>query len=336
MSLTNLPDLLSFNQRTRAINTVKARLDVVSQEAVTGIKADLTEASNGRVGEVHLLQKALDDITQENRINALASNRVNLINQGLSGAREAMNGIDTRAILVLNTGDQTAIKAISQEANANLKNAMSSLSIRHGTRNLFSGDATNVPPFADTETLLNDVRDILTNAATSQDANAALDTYFNDPAGGFNTRIYQGGDGDAASIRLGDTNRIPMNVRGDDAAIKDTLRGLSVMAAATESNMDMNSDKFKDIFNSGISSAGKGAVGLITLESNMGIYAESIEKLDARNKAERTTITSAYQAIVSRDQFEAASELKQLEVALETSYLITSRLSNLSLTNFIR
>lgn len=336
MTLSNLPDLLSFNQRTRATSSIKARLDVVSQEAVTGIRADITEASNGRVGEVHLLQKALDDISQENRINALASNRVNLITQGISGARESLNGIDTRAFLTLNTGDQTAITSISDEANANLKNAMSSLSIRHGTRNLFSGDATNVPPYADTDTLIADVQNILSNAATSQDAEAALDTYFNDPAGGFNTRIYQGGDGDAASIRLGDTNRIPMEVRGDSQAIKDTLRGLSVMAAATQSGLDMDSDKFKDIFSAGISSAAKGSTGLVTLESNMGVYAESIEKLNARNSAEQATITTAYQAIVSRDQFEAASELKQLEVALETSYLITSRLSNLSLVNFLR
>jgi len=39
---------------------------------------------------------------------------------------------------------------------------------------------------------------------------------------------------------------------------------------------------------------------------------------------------------VGRDQFEAAAELKQLEVALESSYIITSRLSDLSLSNYLR
>lgn len=37
-----------------------------------------------------------------------------------------------------------------------------------------------------------------------------------------------------------------------------------------------------------------------------------------------------------RDQFEAAGELKALEAQLQASYTITARLSDLTLTNFIR
>ncbi|MGJ8562360.1 MAG: hypothetical protein ACSHXY_02300 [Alphaproteobacteria bacterium] len=336
MNFTSFPDLLGFSQRTRSTTLLKARLDTVSQEAVTGIQADLTKASGGRVGDLHLLQKALDDISLETKINSLASSRVNLITQGITGARSAFSGVDTNAIIALSTGGASALQTVSEEAAVSLKNAMDSLSIQHGTRNLFSGDATNIAPFAGSDELIDDVKQILSTAPTSADAEAALDFYFNDPSGGFNTNIYQGGSGDASSIRLGNNSSIPMNIRGDNDAIKEALRGLSVMAASTQAGMDLESDKFSEIFSSGITATSNGSSQLISLEASIGIYAQSIETLNERNQAEEQTITSAYQAIASRDQFEAASELKQLEVALESSYIITSRLADLSLVNYLR
>jgi len=68
----------------------------------------------------------------------------------------------------------------------------------------------------------------------------------------------------------------------------------------------------------------------------MGILQESLNRAQERQQAERASLTTAYQSLVGRDQFEAASELKQLEVALESSYIITSRISGLSLSNYLR
>ena len=40
--------------------------------------------------------------------------------------------------------------------------------------------------------------------------------------------------------------------------------------------------------------------------------------------------------MVGRDQYDAASELKQIEASLEAAYTLTARLSNLNLLNFLR
>lgn len=336
MRYTNFPDLLGYSQRMRSTGLLKARLETVSQEAVTGIKADLTKAADGRVGDIHLLQKALADIDVETRINSLASSRIDFIMQGIQGSRTELNNIDVRATVALNTGNDDAVRAVSTEAATSLQSIMEALSIKHGTRNLFSGDATNTPPFASSDELLDDIKQILTTSATSADAEAALDTYFNDALGGFNTDIYQGGSGNAASIRLGNNETINMDIRGDNQAIKDTLRGLSVLAASTDVGMDLSSDMFKDIYTSAVTAASNGNTGLITLEASMGNYAATINTMEDRNSTEKNTLTAAYQAIAGRDQFEAASELKQLEVALESSYIITARISDLSLTNYLR
>ena len=47
-------------------------------------------------------------------------------------------------------------------------------------------------------------------------------------------------------------------------------------------------------------------------------------------------LTQSFNQMTARDQYEAASELKQLETSLEASYTLTARLANLSLLNFMR
>ena len=125
-------------------------------------------------------------------------------------------------------------------------------------------------------------------------------------------------------------------MRGDDAAIKDVLRGLAVLATAPDAGFDVESAEFSEIYNSGVRSTSNGTSGLVTLETNLGIHAETLNKADERNQFETLTLSTAFQALTGRDQFEAAAELNQLEVQLEGSFILSSRLSQLSLTNFLR
>jgi len=336
MNVTGYSDLLGFTQRNRTTARVKARLDVVAREAVTGQRADITEATNGRVGGAHLLRKALNDLEQGTRINALTTTRIDLLSQGISGVRNATNGIDTRALIALNSNGSTAIDTIAEEAEANLRSSISALSVKHGSRNLLSGNATDSAPYAGADALLEDVRNIITTAGGPADIRAALDTYFEDPAGGFQTNIYTGGTAAAPPSRLGNNEQIDIDIRGDDTAIKNALRGLAVLATAQDSSFDVGTEEFSEIFQDGISAAAISTGGLISLESNLGVVSETLAKANTRNNFESLSLTAAYQTITGRDQFEAAAELKQLEVQLESSYIITARLSDLSLTNYLR
>ncbi|MDB2438731.1 flagellin [Hellea sp.] len=336
MQLTGYPDLLSFTRRNRTTANIKARLDVAAQEAVTGQRADLTEATNGRVGNAHLLSKALNDIEQSSRINALSTTRLDMIGQGISGARNAMNGIDTRALIAINSAGTADVETIADEAKANLRSVMSALSSKQGTRNLFSGDAVDQSPFADVDILLDDIKNIMATAGSPANIESALDSYFDDPAGGFHTNIYTGGTDAAPPLQIGDGQKLNVDLRGDNDAIKDILRGLAVIATAESSGNAIGTSAFTEIFSSGITAAANGTSGLISLEGNLGIASETLEKANSRNQFEALSLNTAYQSLTGRDQFEAAAELKQLEVQLESSYIITSRLSDLSLTNYLR
>jgi len=334
MRLHGFPDLLGFTQRNRTIGDLKARLDVVSREAVTGLQADITKATNGLTGQAHLVLKALSDIDQGERLGAMSKTRLDMSTQAVSSARTSLNGMSTRAVVALESGGATGIAIISEDAEASLRSAMASLNVQQGSRNLLSGAATDRVTYANPDVLLDDIRNIMQTAGSAQDINAAIETYFESPTGGFQTNIYQGSNLNASPMNIGDGQTVEMPLRGDDKPFRDTLRGLVTIATAVEA--PLGEAGFREVFTAGAAIAGVGETGLIEAESQLGILSESLQRVQDRQQSERALLTTTYQSLVGRDQFEAATELKQLEVALQSSYIITSRISDLSLNNYLR
>ncbi len=336
MILNALPDLLTFQRQTRLTADLKSRLEQTSREAVTGRREDIAQAVNGDVGSVHLLEKALNDIKVDSRINALSGARIDLMSSSLRAVRGVVNGLDITALAALTIPDDFGIGTVSKQAEANLRSVMSLLSTTHGSRKLFSGDATDQIPLANPDTLLADITSIMQIEPDADSIEIALDVYFNDPDGGFAQNIYQGGDGTAPPSFLADGSSVEFAVKANDQALRDTLRGLAVLATAQNTQYDIKGSEFSDVFSSGASILGKGMAAVIKIEGNLGVSAGLIENANTQQAAEQLIIGQALNAVIGRDQFEAAAELKQLEAQLEASYLVTSRLANLSLTNFIR
>ena len=118
MPIQGYADLLSFNRQIRTTTDIKARLERVSQEAVTGLRANLTEATNGDVGSAHLLRKALNDIEQSRRINTITESRIDLSAGALRAAREGLNGLDATALIQLSQGNEDSLRVIAESAEA--------------------------------------------------------------------------------------------------------------------------------------------------------------------------------------------------------------------------
>lgn len=336
MQISTYPDLLAYSRRNRTTAQIRDQIQTVSQEAVTGLRADLKTATNGDVGRAHLLQKAQSDLLQAQEVNTLSETRLSFMSRAISGARTTLNSIDTRGFIALNSGTPNGVEAIADEAENSIALIMNALSTTHGERNLFSGDRTNVTPFAGAEALLEDVRNLI---ATAPDANAAMiaiDDYFDTPGGGFDTNIYQGGDGLPPALPIGNGQIIQVPVKANNTEIKDVLKGLALMATAKDTLPPTDTAGFAFLFEEGTKAVAKGGSGLIRLETDIGTLGETIEKAKTQNDNERAALETAFQNLFGRDQFEAAAELQSLQVQLEASYTITSRLSNLTLTNFLR
>ena len=308
------------------VQAIRERLKTTSEEAVTGRYSDLTNHLSGRIGQAMLGQKALDDIGEQRVRLTLQEGRLDVTQTALSVVQASTNGIAARMQSALGSGDGVSKAAAARDAGAALEATFSALNTRLSGRYIFAGDATSSLPLTSVETLLTDIRQL---AATSTDANAlssALDTYFDTPGGGWRQNIYSGTE--TASDRLATT--------GADTALLNVVRGLAVLAlSAPGEGLPLLEGNSTAAFNASATLLA-GQTELTDLRANVGLSQAQISRDQDALNVEETVMSATFNRLTARDQYEAATELRELERNLEASYLLTSRLSNLSLLNYLR
>ena len=332
MTGISVPDSLSFSTMSRNVADLKARADVTRNESVTGVYDDLTKHLDGDIGGAHLVKKALDDVKSYQSNLSLAAGRAESTQTALGNVNSQGNRIATNALSALGRNDERILTTTVDDARAAIIEVFSALNTTYGGRALFGGDMTDRPPLASPDQLISDVETIIAGAIDAADAEAQLDTYFNDPAGGFATSIYLGGDGRAPKVELSPGIRIDTSARADDGPIKDVIRGLVTIAASRSASFADS-----DIMIGDNARRALGADTLFTqLRASIGANEMRVDSAKSRYEKEEAVLNSLYADKTVRDPYEAASELQLLEARLEASYLISARMSRLTIANYLR
>ena len=326
--MTSLPPLngalsSSLNQ---SIARARARIPEVSEEAVTGRRVNLVGHLKGDIGQAFLSQKAVDSISTEREQLQIRETRLDILQTSLTFVQEAASGIGTRLEASLGVDDKTGLETAARDASNAIGNIFSALNVRLGERYLFSGDATATQPFSDPDQLIGDIQAIASSATDPADFNTQVDAYFNDPAGPYQQGIYAG------SQTVSDSD----SVSAADPAITNLIKGFAVLSLAQSDQNFALIDNNPEILQNAAGGLLNAETEVTNLRASQGLKQEQIARAQTALDTEETILTRSFNALTGRDQFEAASELQQLETNLEASYLLTSRLSNLSLLNFIR
>jgi len=305
---------------------LRDRIDTTSQEAVTGRYKDMTAHLSGRIGKAMLGQKAIDDVMNERTQLTLKETRLDIIQQSLTAINDNIGQLGVRMKAALGSEDFTAREAVVRDAKASLASTFAILNTRHGERYLFSGDATNTKPMSDVDTFLDDVRSMAAFATDAADFSTQMDAYFNTPGSGWQANVYAGTPtaSDAASVT------------GLDPEITKTVWGLAVLALSGSDETLPLLDGKSDVLVQATDVLADGQAALTNARAERGILQAQISSSKDALDIEETVLTHSFNQMTARDQYEAASELKQLETSLEASYTLTARLANLSLLNFMR
>ena len=305
---------------------LRERIDTTSEEAVTGRYKDMTAHLSGRIGKAMLGQKAIDDVANERTQLTLKETRLDIIQQSLTAIDDNIGQLGVRMKAALGSEDFTAREAVVRDAEAALASTFSILNTRHGERYLFSGDATNTKPMGDVDAFLDDVRSMAASATDAADFSTQMDAYFNTPGSGWQANVYSGTT----------TASDPAGVTGTDPEITKTVWGLAVLAlSGSDETLALFNGK-SDALIQATDTLADGQAALTNTRAERGILQAQIESSKSALDVEETVLTQSFNQMTARDQYEAASELKQLETSLEASYTLTARLANLSLLNFMR
>ena len=310
---------------SQTITEMRERLTVTSQEAVTGRYSDLTEHLSGSIGTAMLSQQAVDSIQEDRERLTLRESRLDIVQNSLATIQESADTLSISMLSATSTEDSLAQETTAREARAALEQAFSVMNVRHGDRFLFSGDATSTVPMGSVDDLLADIGTLANDATTTEEFETALESYFNDPDGGWQTNIFNG---------LA-TSSDPDGVTAADPAITQLISGLAVMALGDPAEGVAAVADNTEFLDMAANRSATGATELVGLRASLGLTQSQISRAQDTLDTEETVLTNALNTLTARDQYEAASELEQLEASLEASYLLTSRLANLTLLNYL-
>lgn len=333
----SFPSSVTFTRLGAAQATVKQQLDDSRVESVTGRFADLTSAIGGDVGRVHLIEKQIADTDDRLTQIDLASAEFAVAQSTLSSISTAANSFANKIDVALGSDDDTTLKTLEAEIETELRLAFSQLNASAGGRHLFSGAATDKAAYASVDDFIADVKAIVETSGDITGITTQLDAYFADGGGvgTFEGDIYQGSDSVAPRREISANDRVGIELRGDDQAFKDILRGYASFLGAMRDSGLPTADR-DAVFASAATSLRGGANALIDAQAKLGSAEGAAAEAKTRLTVERTTYQSLLSDIVSVDQAEAATLVQNLETQLQAIYLTTSRMTSLSLVNFLR
>jgi flagellar hook-associated protein 3 FlgL len=310
----------------RNITEMRGQIADRSQEATTGIQADLVKHLDGRLDQALIGDQAIQANQDDQARLELRKIRLSIQDTTLTAVRDLSEGLQLQMSSVVGLEDVAGQDAVAATAKQALSDILLRMNARHGERFLFSGDATATLPYADVDTLLNDLKAAAATATDATDFATHVHFYFENPAGGFQTSFYQG----TATTSDADA------VLGNEQAFSDVMQGLAILALANRDEGVVAAQAGSPALDQALDRLERGRTGLVTLQSQVGLRQASLETEQTVLAREETLLSAAFRDLAGKDQYEAATELKDLETNLEASYILTSRLSNLSLLNYLR
>ncbi len=333
MAISGFPNALQFSRLNTVITNLKTQSEDARLEMLTERPADIKAALGSTIGDAQILRKAFDDVSAFTLATNRALGRAATAQLALTSASANASTISVSVMDAVGTGNETNLKLAGADAERQLEIAIAALNKRFEGRALFAGDAVDQIPLADTDTLIADVRAIYVGAADAAQFATDMDFYFNDPTGGFATTIYQGGAGDAARVQISEGEVVSYSAKADEPAMRDLLRSLSSIVVASEQFPSTDRDTTLNTATIGLIEA---ANGVTAIQGRIGGAEERMQAALTSLDAESTALGTAYNDRVSRSPVEAAIRLQQLESQLESAFVLSARISQLTLVNFLR
>lgn len=333
MKTISMPLLLSTRTLQNYIGQTKTELEKASIEATLGRASNLVQHMRGDTGAVHRLDKLVLDAERRIASTTLLQQEAANVQNALGSIRDVVLDFGGRIEGAVGVSDTATLNMLEIETEAQIEAIWGRLNTSFNGDYQFSGAATDTQPLGDLTTFLNDIETIITGATSAAAVDTALDAYFDDTvAGAFHTTVYQGSTNDAPDRQVSESRRLGVDAKATDVGVRNALRGLALFSladSATTSSLatDLKSDAAATLNNAGMQ--------IIQKQTLIGAVEEDATLTLAENEVEKATYELLVIEEIGVDQYEAAALSTLLETQLQAIYLATSRISNLSLANYL-
>jgi flagellar hook-associated protein 3 FlgL len=336
MAVLSIGDL-SSTMRMRFLNAdLKSRIGQYGAELASGKVSDVSKKLAGGLDQLGAVNRSLKILDSFKIANAELLARGTAMQLALTEVQTAIEGNGAKTIVAANTPTRSSIDAAASSALEGLKNAIGGLNNQSGGRSLFSGQAFQSPALVSASDMLDDLQALATSATTSTEIDTIIDTYFFAPGGGFETSAYLGSTTSAGNVRISETESAGFPISADNPDIRAALA--SLVKPALLSRGVLGSDLVEQA--NLLTSAGEAMIsandGLVGLRAEIGGTQERIGLVGVSNAARQTALEIILDDMVSVDGYETATKLQATQTSLEALYIATTKISQLSLTRYLR
>ena len=335
MSWTTLGDAARFHMMQHDGTRLRLELQRLTTELSTGRQSDLGRATGGDFGSLADVMRSLTLTQTFTRTLDEAGFAAAARQTALARIESEIDGLAPH-ILGLSTGGglQDLTLALA-DAPERFSQAVSALNTRAAGMSLFAGNAPDQPALIPAEEMMDALRPLVAGAATHADAIAAVEDWFLSPGGGFETTAWQGGSGPAAPAILGEGQQTDAAITARDPAVREVRAGIALTALAAEMSGIAPAEDRRAMVMAAAARLESGEDAMIRLRSDLGATQGRIEEARVAAQAARAGFEIEYARLTEADPYRTATDLQAVQARLETLYVLTARLSRLSLTEYL-
>ena len=317
---------------SRQSASMRAEIERRTTELTTGIHRDLGAAVGGDFSALAAVEGSLSRLKAYSASTTEAALYTDAMQSALGAISDGAGDLSANILRTTGPASDISLDSVAFQAGRAFETAIAALNTRLSDRAIFSGVNSDTPPLPDAETILSALDTATAGAATVADVVAAVTNWFADPAG-YDASYVGGRARSDVAISQGESARIDFTAA--DPAIKAMLQGLATAAmldrGALAGQPEARSQLLRD--------AGQMIVtadnGFTQLAARVGTVQAQVAAAQTRNGAEETALGLTRAGMVSADPYDTATALEDLQNRLQSLYLVTSRVSRLTLADYI-
>jgi len=308
----------------------------LTTELSTGQTADIGRSLAGDFS-------GLSDITRSLRLNTAFRHSITEAATQAATRQSALSAIQSQVSALV--PDLMAATASGSLADLSLDAAnttdrfiqsVATMNLRIAGQSVFAGNAPDQPALIDGRAILDGLTALVAGAATSPDMIALVSDWFMTPGSGYDTQAWQGGAGPASPITLAEGVRTDPSVNALAPEIRQALAGLALSALVGERAGPGSTTDRGHMIQTAANWLRTGESGLTQLQARLGGAEARIEEARVQAETTRASLEIERGRITAADPYRTATELEALQNQLDALYLMTARLSRLTLMEYLR
>ena len=336
MSGLSIGELSRNTLMTQQNREIKNRIEVLSEQMVTGQVINITRHLNGNFHELADIEHRLKTLEHYKKSMQQGANMLSVTQLALKNIHDRTQTLHDKlrqTDQLSKTAFQTALKT---ESRAAFDAAISSLNTETSGRSLFAGAAHEKPALATAKDIYSKLKTAINGMTKANDIVTAVETWFNGSGGGFETSGYLGTKIKSGPIQFAKGQDADWPVKADDAKLRPTLQFLALAALALDTDITIPQAERLALVEKSTDGLDQNKNDLIDLQANIGSLKARITRMQTNQSFEKSSLELAKTTLIGVDQYEITTRFEAANNQLKLLYSMTARLSKLSLVDYLR